>query len=415
MLLIKTLLNKLEWYKCFVYGDVVFSNDKDRIEVIILPRKNSRPICSICHKPSAAYDKLSVREFHFVPLWNIAVIFLYQMRRVNCKTCNIKVEEVPWALGKTPVTKTLALFLSTWARRLSWKETAECFGVNWRQVFNSVEYVVGFGLKNRLSTIVEAIGIDEIAYGVGHKYMTVVYQLCGNTRRLLYVGRERTTITLSTFFEEQGDTWSSNIKFVCTDMWKPYLKAIRECVPGAVNILDRFHIVAKLNDAVDKVRRGEQAKMKKDGYEEVLKKSKYCFLKNPENLTEKQNSKLKDLLRYDLKSVRAYMLREAFQFFWSYKSPHWAKWYLKAWCARANRSKLEPIKTFVKTIRRHEQLILNWFRAKKAYNSGAVEGMNRRINLITRRAYGFRTFETMRIALFHTLGDLPEPESTHRF
>ena len=415
MLLIKTLLNRLEWYKCFVYENVVFNDDIGRIEVTIQPRKNSSPICSVCHKPSSLYDKLQVREFKFVPIWNIAVVFLYRMRRVSCEKCGIKVEEVPWALGKTPVTKSLALFLSSWARRLSWKETAECFGVNWRQVFTAVEYVVDFGLNHRISVPVSAIGIDEIAYGKGHKYMTVVYQLCGDTRRLLYVGRKRTTTTLSKFFIDQGDTWCGNIKFACTDMWKPYLKAIRECLPEAVNILDRFHIVAKLNKAVDKVRRGEQIKMRKEGYEEILKKSKYCFLKNPENLTDKQNLKLKDLLKYDLKSVRAYRLREEFQAFWNYKSPAWAEWFLNKWCIRANRSKLDPIKKFVETVRRHESLILNWFKAKKKYNSGAVEGMNRKINLITRRAYGFKSFETLRIALFHTLGDLPEPDCTHRF
>ena len=405
----------LERYKCFIYEAVTFNERKERIEVTIQPRKNSHPICSWCHEPCSTYDKLKVREFKFVPIWRVPVVFLYRMRRVNCKTCGIKVEEVPWASGKSPITRSLAIFLSGWARRLSWQETAECFCVNWRQVFTSVEYVVSFGLNNRVSAPVSAIGADEIAYGKGHKYMTVVYQLCGSTRRLLYVGRERTTTTLSTFFKEQGDTWCSNIGFACTDMWKPYLKAIREHLPNAVNILDRFHIVAKLNKAVDKVRRTEQVKMKKDGYEEVLKNSKYCFLKNPENLTEPQGEKLKDLLKYDLKSVRAYRLREEFQFFWSYKSPCWAEWFLKKWCTRANRSKLEPIKKFVKTVRRHEGLILNWFKAKKMYNSGAVEGMNRKINLITRRAYGFKSFETLRIALFHTLGDLPEPEVTHRF
>lgn len=414
-MLIKTLLNHLEPNKGFVYGTVIWNKELERIEVSIRPRKGTRPICSMCNSRSSIYDTQKMRVFQYVPLWGIAVVLLYSMRRVHCTRCGVKVESVPWCLGKTPVTRSLALFLSMWARRLSWKEVADYFGVTWRQVFSAVEHVVKYGLEHRRLPDVIAIGVDEIAYGHGQKYMTVVYQLCGDTRRLLFVGRKRTTETLTTFFEEQGKEWCARIRFVCTDMWRPYLNAIRQSLPIAVNILDRFHIVALLNKAVDEVRRGEQWQMRKDGYEEVLKNSKYCFLKNPKNLTEKQELKLKDLLQYDLKSIRAYLLREAFQIFWTYTDPRWAKWYLTKWCTRANRSRLKPIKKFVKTVRRHEELILNWFHAKKVYSSGTVEGMNRRINLITRRAYGFRSFDSLRIALFHVLGDLPEPEMTHRF
>ena len=121
------------------------------------------------------------------------------------------------------------------------------------------------------------------------------------------------------------------------------------------------------------------------------------------------------MLEYDLKSVRAYQLKESFQFFWTYTSPYWAEWYLEKWCARAMRSRLDPIKGFVKTIRRHQPLIMNDFKAKKAYSSGVVEGLNRKVNLVTRRAFGFRSYEVLKIALFHTMGNLPEPELTHRF
>jgi len=145
------------------------------------------------------------------------------------------------------------------------------------------------------------------------------------------------------------------------------------------------------------------------------KHTKYCFLKNEGNLTEKQKTKLADVLQYDLRSVRAYLLKESFQLFWNYKSPYWAEWYLKKWCARAMRSRLEPIKDFVRMLRRHQPLIMNWFKAKKAYSSGIVEGLNRKINLVTRKSYGFRSYEVLKIALFLTMGELPEPEFTHRF
>jgi transposase len=198
-------------------------------------------------------------------------------------------------------------------------------------------------------------------------------------------------------------------------MWKPYLKVIAEQLGAAVHVLDRFHVVGQLGKAVDTVRREEVRQLRSKGQGEVLAKTKYCLLKNPENLTENQKVRLKDILHLNLRSVRAYQLKDSFRLFWNYTSPYWASWYLKKWCARAMRSRLEPFKKFVGTIRRHEDLIMNWFRAKKAYSSGVVEGLNRRVNLITRKAYGYRSLKVLETALFHQLGGLPEPESTHKF
>ena len=143
---------------------------------------------------------------------------------------------------------------------------------------------------------------------------------------------------------------------------------------------------------------------------------RYVFLKRPENLTEHQQERLQKVMNNkQLKTVRAWLWKEKFQLFWEYTSPYWARRPLKLWERGAMRSRLAPIKKFVKTLRSHEDLIMNWFMAKKVYSSGAVEGMNRKINLVTRRSYGFRSFEVLKIALFHTLGHLPEPKVAHRF
>lgn len=143
---------------------------------------------------------------------------------------------------------------------------------------------------------------------------------------------------------------------------------------------------------------------------------RFAFLKRPENLTDKQHEKLHKIINQrSIQTVRAYHWKESFRLFWNYSSPFWAEWYLDKWCKRAMRSRLEPIKAFVKTIRNHKPLIMNWFKAKKQYSSGVVEGLNRKINLVTRKAYGYRSYETLEIALYHTMGELPEPEFTHRF
>ncbi len=414
---IRTLLNKCHYLKSFVYEKERLSTIKGQESVLVSvrPRQNSLPVCSGCHKKCGTYDHLSERLFEFIPIWGFAVFLCYTMRRVNCKSCGVKVEQVPWADGKNHLTRAYQLFLARWAKRLSWKEVAVAFKTSWDNVFRSVRFVVEYGLKHRDFKGITAIGVDEIQFGKGQNYITVVYQLDEGSKRLLYVGERRTVKTLLRFFRDLDSKVIGGIKYVCSDMWKPYLKVIRKKLPDALHILDRFHIVANLNKAVDEVRRAESKHMTNEGYEPVLKKSKYCFLKREENLTSKQDKKLKDLLKYDLKSVRAYLLKESFQAFWEYSSPYWAERYLKLWCTRTMRSRLEPMKKFVGTIRRHQPLIMNWFKAKKAYSSGTVEGLNRKVNLVTRKAYGYKSFEVLKIALFHTMGSLPEPEMTHRF
>ena len=416
---IETLLNRVFWVKAFVYEGVSIQRigRRDAIVVDIRARQNGLPACSRCGKAGPVYDHMpGHRQFEFIPLWNIPVYFHYTMRRVDCEECGVRVERVPWAEGKSPVTKPFALFLARWAKRLSWKETAKSFCTTWDTVFRSVKQIVEYGLKHRQLDGITAIGVDEIQYGKGHQYLTLVYQINAGIRRLLFVGKERKAKTLLRFFRDFGKERCEKLEFVCSDMWKAYIKVIKKKAPDALHILDRFHIVQKLGKAIDKIRAAEVKRLAAEGYdEEVLKHTKYCFLKKEKNLTEKQKTKLTDVLQYDLKSVRAYLLKESFQLFWNYKSPYWAEWYLNKWCARAMRSRLEPIKDFVRTLRRHQPLIMNWFKAQKQYSSGIVEGLNRKINLVTRKSYGFRNYEVLKIALFLTMGELPEPEFTHRF
>jgi transposase len=414
----KTLLNKVHRLKSFVYQSVkmIGQGDKARIVATIIPRSNSRPICSGCQKRRPGYDHMpSPREFDFIPIWSIPVTFSYTMRRVDCPTCGIKVETVPWAQGKHSCCDVFRHFLASWARRLSWKETASCFLTNWDNVCRSVKWVVDFGLKHRDLEGINAIGVDEVTYSKGHRYMTLVYQIDTDCRRLLGVIRDRDTSALTGFFETLGTERCAKIKVVCSDMWKPYLNVIATLLPAALNVLDRFHIVKKLLEAVDEVRRQEVRKLAAEGYEPILGKSRYCFLKRPRNFTVGQAAKFSELLKYNLKTLRAWMLKESFDAFWQYNSPRWAKWYLHKWCTRAMRSQLEPMKKFVRTLRNHEELLMNYFKAGKHYNSGVVEGLNLRINLCMRKAYGYRSFELLQITLYHTLGKLPEPKFTHRF
>jgi transposase len=364
----------------------------------------------------ARLRQLTERRFEFIPLWGFLVFLLYTMRRVNCRRCGIvAVEEVPWGDGKRTLTKAYMLFLARWARRLSWKETAEAFRTSRDKVFDAVEHVVTFGLEHRMVGQIDAIGVDEIQYAKGHKYLTLVYQIDLDVTRLLWVGRERTIESFRGFFSVIGDEVASKIVFVCSDMWEPYLRVIREKCSEALHILDRFHIVAKMNKALDEIRAGESRRIASEGGVPVLKKSRWLLLKREENLKTEQRFRLRDLLRYNLKTVRSYLLKEAFQQLWDYNSPAWAGKFLDDWCRQVMRSRIEPMKKIARSLRQHRELILNYFRAQKLLSSGVIEGVNNKAKVTMRKSYGFRTFRCLELALYHSLGKLPEPKSTHEF
>ena len=414
-MLVKTILNRIQKHSCFVYRAIVLSEQEEAIEIDIRPRANSRPICSGCERAGPGYDTLEPRRFEFVPLWGFQVFFIYAMRRVDCSLCGVRVESVPWAKGKHHLTDTYAWFLARWAKRMSWKEVAEVFRTTWDNVFRSVQMAVGWGRQHMDLSGISVIGVDEIQWQRGHHYLTLVYQIDEHRKRLLWIGQHRKVKTLLRFFFWFGKQRSSALEFICSDMWKPYLRVIAKKASQAVHILDRFHIMSHMSKAIDEVRAHEARQLKADGYEPVLKGSRWLLLKRPENLTPRQEIKLADLLLYNLKSVRSYLLKEDFQSFWDYFSPYWAGRFLDRWCSRTMRSRIEPMKKVAKTLRKHRGLILNWFRAKGMISAAAVEGLNNKAKLTTRKAFGFRTFNAIEVALFHTLGDLPEPPITHRF
>src|SRR5712672_1436340 len=416
MLQLITILNRCHRFPGFVYQQAGFSSDHKSIEIAVRPRKGSVPVCSGCHQPASGYDHLAERRFEFIPFWGFLVFLLYSMRRVDCRPCGaVVVEEVPWGDGKRTLTRAYMLFLARWARKLSWKETAESFRTSWEKVFDAVEHVVAFGLEHRTLGQIDAIGVDEIQYAKGHKYLTLVYQIDPGVTRLLWVGKERTIESFQRFFTTIGEEITSKIVFVCSDMWEPYLKVIREKCSEALHILDRFHIVAKMNKALDEIRAGESRRIASEGGVPVLKKSRWLLLKREENLKTEQRFRLRDLLCYNLKTVRAYLLKEAFQQLWDYNSPAWAGKFLDDWCRQVMRSRIEPMKNIARSLRQHRELILNYFRAQKLLSSGVVEGLNNKAKVTVRKSYGFRTFRCLELALYHSLGKLPEPESTHEF
>jgi transposase len=415
---LQSILRRLQPQPGFVYRRVEWGGTRKRpaLHVQIEPRRGAKPICSGCGKKGPGYDKLSPRLFAFVPFWGLMVYLVYSMRRVDCRRCGVTVEMVPWSTGKSRTTHTLAWFLASWAKVLSWSEVARRFYTSWDTVFRCVEHAVRWGLEQRSLDGLRSIGVDELAWKKGHKYLTLVYQIDHGTRRLLWIGRDRTQQTFHAFFDMLGDVRAKHIRFIASDMWKAFLAVIRKRASGAVHVLDRFHVAQLMSKAIDTVRRDEVRALRRTGRHAVLSKTRWILLKNRTNLTSKQSTRLHDLLRINLRSVRAYLLKEHFQRFWKYSSATWAGRFLDDWTRMAMRSRIKPFQKFARTLRAHRALLLNWFRARDAFAHGAVEGFNNKARITTRKAYGFRTYEHAEIALYHALGNLPEPPwLTHKF
>jgi transposase len=420
---VKTVLNAVQPFPGFVYQDVRLCRRRGgkpgRIEITVTPHEAVAARCSRCREPAPGYDRLPGRSWLFVPLWGITTFFLYAARRVNCPEHGVVIEQVPWSEGKRPVTLAMMGFLARWARRLSWRETARVFGTSWECVYRSVEWFVAWGLARRVLTGIEAIGVDEIYWGRGRRseaFLTVIYQIDGHCRRLLWVGRKRTQATLNRGLDALGGGVVGGLKYVCSDMWRPYLNVLARRAGQALHILDRFHITLHLNQAVDQVRRAESTRLKGQPAAARLKKLRWKLLRKGSKVRGRAKLKLEGLLASKLATGRAWDLKETFQHFWKYRSPVWAGGFLDYWTQRAMRSRLEPMKKAARMLRSHETLILNWFKARGEVSTGATEGLNNKLRVVTRRAYGFRTYGAMETALYHTLGRLPEPdESTHRF
>jgi transposase len=414
---IQTILNQVEKFKSFVYREAGLEKHNDVLALVvqIAPRKNNRPSCSGCGQRGRPYDRLEERRFEFVPIWGILVFLAYRMRRVDCKQCGVTVEMVPWCDGKNQLTTTYRWYLATWAKRLSWSEVGAIFRTSWDSIRRAVEHAVEWGLAHRDVSAVTALGVDEIAWARGHTYLTLVYDIGGEAKRLLTVAEDRTEASLRCCLDSLGKPVCLGVKYVCSDMWRPYLNVIAEKLGQAVHVLDRFHVMQQFGKALDEVRAEEAKRLVRDGYEPVLKKSRWCFLKRPENLTDKQTVKLSEILKYNLRTVRAYLLREEFQRLWEYKSAWWAGKFLDEWTGRVMRSRLEPMKKIARSVRKHRPLILNWFRAQGQVSAGAVEGLNNKVKLVTRKSYGFRTAKVAKLALLHNLGHLPQPIRNHRF
>lgn len=388
------------------------AHQDDRIVVWIERIRRRRLPCSVCGTFERTKDRLPERSWRHVPLWGIGVELRYRPWRVRCSCCQTpKVEKIPWAQGKSPISRPLIVVLATWSRLLPWDTVAQLFGVSWSTVVAAVDAAVEHGLSRRDLSRLRYIGVDEVSRRRRHIYHTNVYDL--EAKKLIFSVQGRGEEALHAFFDAIGPVQAARIDGVCCDMWAPYAQVIRARAPQATLVFDKFHVVRYLLDAVNAVRKLEQRALRESA-PDLLKGTRFIWLKNPANLTDRQRARLVELERVTgLKTLRAYLLKELFRHLWSYRSKAWARRFFQRWFWWATHSGLKPMRDVAWLLRRHEDGIFAYFDCR--IDNGVSEALNNNAKAISHRARGFRTERAFTLAMYHCMGGLELPRTWHKF
>ncbi|MDG6219703.1 MAG: ISL3 family transposase, partial [Candidatus Thermoplasmatota archaeon] len=272
-------------------------------------------------------------------------------------------------------------------------------GLDWKTVKDIDTYYIRKGLIGLKDLTPRRIGVDEVAYEKGHKYLTVVRDL--DLNRVIWIGKERKKETFDVFFTELGIEKQRLITVVVLDMWDPYIASIKEHCPYADIVFDKFHIIKKINEAVDTVRKTEFSKAN-DEERIQMKRKRFIILKRKKNLTEKQHEKLQELMKNNEQLYKAYLLKEQISDIFDEDDYDTAMKRLYHWIQNVERSEIQPFKKVLKTMGQYSYGIHNYFNYHIT-NAGS-EGFNTKINIIRRKAYGFWDLDYFMLKIFQSCG-----------
>jgi transposase len=350
-----------------------------------------RARCSGCGKKRGRYDRLEPRLWRHLDFGGVRVYLRYAPRRVNCPKDGVVAERVPWCDTTTSrFTTRFEDAVGFLVQRCDKTSVQEMFGIAWVTVGAIAERVVDrHGPEDPLDGLT-AIGIDELSYRKGHKYVTTVTDLL--TGRIVWAQKGKNADTLKAFFKELGEERCSAIEVVTMDMSEAYINAVQEKVPQAQIVFDRFHVQKLVNEALDETRREEWRRVRELDDEEEAKNVKglrWSLLKNPWNLTPNQEDRLSTLQKDNKRLYRAYLLKESFADILDRRQPNVVREKMEDWLSWASRSRLPEFVKVARTIRKHLDDILAYIRW--GVTNGIVEGLHNKVRVITHRAYGFHS------------------------
>ncbi len=378
---------------------------KRRLVLFVKPFKNGCR-CPYCNRRGKIKHKTQTsRVWRDLPLYGCQVELSYSPREIICPTHGRAQENLPWADTYSRVTYRFEYAMLIYCQIMTQKAAAMLLHISTSTLSDMLHRAIERIRDGHRIRALKSVGVDEISYCKGHKYATIVYDL--DKARVVYVGKGKGLDAIDRFFNEMlSDYQKQQIKYASCDMSQAYISSIENHCPNATLILDRFHIVKALNEAVDEVRKQQWREADTDE-RKTLKGLRWLLFKHYSNRSKKDSRILNDLRKANRRIHRAWVLKDEFEHFWDYKAPWAGERFLKRWTTTALKSRLEPLRKFVRTIRKHHHRILPYI--SKRLTNAVSEGLNRIIKIVKNRASGYRTLEAFSDMIFLTVGDVDVP------
>ena len=384
---------------------------KGHVEVYVGHAPGQRFACPECGQELAVYDHLDERVWRHLDSMQFLTYLHARPPRVSCSQHGVKQVRLPWAEPGGRFTHLFEALGITVLRATNVKRAAQILRISWDEAWHIMERAVMRGRAAKGRSMPSLLGVDEKAIAKGHSYMTLVCDLQAAT--VEYIGEERREASLAAYFEAFPQTSREQVEAISLDMWPAYINACQASVPGADHkmVFDRFHIMRHVLEALDKVRKREHKTLMSQG-DSTLAKSKYLWLYSEENLLRRSKEHFQAIKSMELKTARAWALKESLRQLWNYQTAGWAQRFWQRWYFWATHSRLAPMIEAAKLIARHLPNVLTYF--KHRITNAVAEGLNSKIATVQKRACGYRNPDHFKIAVYFHCGGLNlYPQATH--
>lgn len=382
--------------------EVLLDDDDGSVEIRIGYSEKVALACPHCSEPSPGYDSRT-RRWRHLDTCQYKTILVANVPRANCATHGVTQVAVPWAEAGSRLTALFEALVIDWLKETSTQAVARRLRMSWDEVDGVMQKAVERGLARREQHLPKRIGIDETSFQKRHEYVTVIVDQDAGT--VVHVSDDRKKETLDAYFQGHSEPELSAVRTVSMDMWRPYIASVEEHVPEADSKIcfDKFHVAKHLGDAVDKVRRQEHRALRAEGDDRLIR-TKYLWLRNPENMSFERWTGFKALRESTLKTARAWAIKELAMSLWSYRRRGWALRAWKQWLSWAQRSRLEPVRKVAAMVKSHLTGIVNAI--IHGITNARSEGINAKIQWIKFTGHGYRNRERFRTAIYFHLGGL---------
>ncbi len=375
---------------------------KKNVDVYIAHEKGSKLLCPVCRKEFMVYDHLSERVWRDLDSIEFMTFIHATPPRISCPEHGVREAVMPWTEKRSRFTLRFETMSIRMLQNIDTYNFTEIMHLTWQQAWNIIERAVKRG-RERKKGHPSMIGIDEKSYKKGHRYITLVYDMTNNS--VDYIAYERKKKSLDEYYETLSEDELANIEAVSMDMWDPFMSSTMEHVPDAESkmVFDRFHVMKHVNEAVDKTRKEENRKLVKDGIMD-LSGTRYIWLYSSENLPERYRERYNELRKADLLTGKAYSMKENIRNLWNMPTPDEGMKYWESWYSWVIHSSVDAMKDVARMMKVHLTSIMNYFIHR--ITNARAEGINSKIALIEKMAYGYRNKEHLKTAIYFRCGNL---------